>query len=92
MRATAACNFKLLTIWAAIGCPVFLFFRYHLALLTRGANRVKNCVSKKIPVFDDGNLTISALKVAEIAKKCRKFFLSDFYDVIFKICGIKSRS
>ena len=68
------------------------FFRYHLALLTRGANRVKNCVSKKIPIFDDGNLVISALKVAEIAKKCKKFFLSDFYDVIFKICGIKSRS
>ena len=68
------------------------FLRYHLALLTRGANRVKKLRIQKIPVFDYGNLVISAIKVAEIAKKCKKFFLSDFYDVIFKICGIKSRS
>ena len=42
------------------------------------------------PFSSTGTLIPRGSKSANIVK-CGNFFLSDFYDVIFKICGMKSR-
>ena len=63
-----------------------LFFRYRLAHLTWGANRVKTCVAEIFLIFVDGNLGISALEVDEKRKIMKKINFSYFDDVIFQSC------
>ena len=59
---------------SCLGCPVFRFFQISLSTFNTGCDQGKKTAQPIFLVFDDGNLTISALKVAEIAKKFRKFF------------------